>query len=344
MNDQELLTYYFKTIQALLRAKNENDAFDIFKLSNLRCIQTDHDNWNGGIDYYRIEILVSPINFAKLEKDGRVEKIESTINSAFENATKGDESIVFNGIVIIPSSTVENDDNDTEIEIDFSFWDFGYYNIFISHLTKDKISASNLKTALYGYGISCFVAHEDIEPTKLWANEIENALKTMNCLCAIITPNFTNSKWCDQEVGYALGRRILVIPIRKDSDPYGLLGKIQGIQSKGKSANKLAEEIFQILCTNALSKKVYIRNLSNLLLNSKNNTEANKWINLLNSVSTIDSEIVEFVYSNYLTNENLKDDTTLKVANDLFARYSLEPLRKENIVESGKIEVDYLPF
>jgi hypothetical protein len=344
MDEQKILTYYFKTIQALLKAKNENDAFNIFRLENLICLHTDHNNWNGSIDYYQIEILISPVRYAEMEKEGSIEKTESVISSAFDSATKGDESIVFTGIIIRPSSTVEDDVREAETGIDFSFWDFGYYNVFISHLTKDKTSASNLKTALSDYGISCFVAHEDIEPTKLWTEEIENALKTMHCLCAIITPDFINSKWCDQEVGYALGRRVLVIPIRKDSDPYGLIGKIQGIQSKGKGANKLAEEIFHILCSNNLSKRNYIRILAELLLNSKNNIEANKWIKLLNSISVVDYEIVEFVYSNYLANDNLKEETTLKMANEFFAKYSLEPLKKEKAIVSGKIDTDYLPF
>lgn len=306
MDDQKILSYYFKTVQALLKAKDENDAFNIFCLNNLSCIQTGHDNWNGGIDFYKIEIFVSPTKYAKLEKEGSIAKIESVIGSAFNLATKSDESVVFNSIIIVPSSTTDDDPIDADMGIDFSFWDFGYYNIFISHLTADKMSASNLKTALYNYGISCFVAHEDIEPTKLWANEIESALRTMHCLCAILTTGFIDSKWCDQEVGYALGRRVLVIPIRKGSDPYGLLGKIQGIQSRGKNANKLAEEIFQILYTNNLSRRKYTRLLAELLLNSKNNTEACKWVKLLNSIPTVDYEVIEFVYSNYFTNAILR--------------------------------------
>lgn len=343
MDDQKILTYYFDTIQGLLKAKDESEAFDIFRINNLRCIQTSHDNWNGGIDYYQVEIFISPAKYAKLEQDKKIEKIESAISSAFDNATKGDESVVFNSIIIVPSATIEDDLFNADTLVDFSFWNFGYYNIFISHLTKDKISASNLKIALFDYGISCFVAHEDIEPTKLWASEIENALKTMHCLCAIITPEFINSRWCDQEVGYALGRGVLVIPIRKDSDPYGLLGKIQGIQSKGKSANKLAKEIFQILCSNSLTKKLYVKNLAGLFLNSKSIIEADRWIELLNSIATLDYEVVEFIYSNYLTNENLKDDTILNKANKVFSEHSLKPISAEPAIENNNAEIE-LPF
>jgi hypothetical protein len=343
MNEQEMLGCYFKTVKGLLKAENELDAFNIFQLKNIRCINTAHDNWNGGIDYYQVEILISPSEFGKLKKEAKIEKIETIISSAFNNAIKGDESVVLNEIIIVPSASVEDNMPDIETTDDFSYWDFGYYKMFISHLTKDKQSASNLKKALSDYGVSCFVAHEDIEPTKLWANEIENALRTMQCLCAVITPEFNNSKWCDQEVGYALGRQILVIPIRKECDPYGLFGKIQGLQSKGKTANILAQEIFQILYSNPLSQRTFVKNLAELFLNSKSNIDANKWIEHLNNIISIDYEIVEFIHSNYLANDNLKENAVLEKANKLFDKYSLKHLTAEPIVENNT-ELGDLPF
>lgn len=342
MNEHEVLSFYFETVKGLLKAENELDALNIFKLKNINCIHTHHDNWNGGIDSYRVEILISTSEFTKLRREEKLDKIETTIRSALDNSTKGDESISFGGVTIVPSASVEENVLDIEITDDFPYWDFGYYRMFISHLTTDKVSASNLKTALFDYGVSCFVAHEDIEPTKLWANEIENALRTMQCLCAVITPEFNSSKWCDQEVGYALGRQILVIPIRKGCDPYGLFGKIQGIPPKG-DARILAKEIFKILCSNPLSQKTFIKNLAELFLNSKSNIEANKWLDRLNEIISIDYEIVEFVHSNYSANDNLKENAVLEKANKLFDQYSLKHLTAEPIVESNT-ELDNLPF
>lgn len=342
MTDQSVLMHYYDTLKALLKAKGEKEVLNIFRKDSLRCVQTRHDNWNGGIDFYQVEIAVSPEEYVKLGESDKIGNIESLIISLLNDASKGDEGVVFDGVIIVPSSAVD-DANIEESVTDFSYWDFGYYNIFISHLTKDKIPASNLKIALSDYGISSFVAHEDIEPTKLWATEIESALNTMHCLCAIITPEFNNSKWCDQEVGYALGRNILVIPIRKGCDPYGLLGKIQGVQSNGKSANKLAKEIFHILCVNKLSQKTYLKTLAGLFLNSKNNSEASKWLDVIRSVKSIDYETVEFIHSNYLSNTNLLNDTVLVKANELFAKHSLKALNANYSIEKN-VEIDDLPF
>ena len=54
----------------------------------------------------------------------------------------------------------------------------------------------------------------------------------MDALAAILTPGFNESKWTDQEVGVAVGRGSLIIPIRKGMNPYGFIGKYQGMQGK----------------------------------------------------------------------------------------------------------------
>lgn len=98
---------------------------------------------------------------------------------------------------------------------DSRFWLTNHFRLFISHLSEHKVKMSQLQGVLKEYGISAFVAHEDIEPTKEWQNEIEKALFSMDALTAVLTPDFDKSRWTDQEVGVAVGRGVLVIPIRK---------------------------------------------------------------------------------------------------------------------------------
>lgn len=339
--EEDFITYA-KAVKGLLKAQKNTEALRIFNINNLGTEIYNHDNWNGGIDYYAVKIGVSPAEYAKLKEDNKIQDLEKCIGLAFQDATIGTESIEYDHIIIVPSVNSEESDVLETVE-DFTFWNVGYYKMFISHLTKDRISASNLKKALAIYGISCFVAHEDIEPTKEWANEIEKGLLTMDCLCAVITPEFNNSKWCDQEVGFALGRRVLIIAIRKGSDPYGLMGKYQGIQSKDKSANQLAKEIFDTLCKNSKSNKIYIRNLGNLFLNSKNTDEANKWIDVLNEIEVIDRDFVESINMHYSGNDNLKDSKVIEKANKLFAKYSLQAISKDQFIEENT-KIDDLPF
>jgi hypothetical protein len=79
------------------------------------------------------------------------------------------------------------------------------------------------------FGISCFVAHEDIHPTKEWQDEIENALASMDAFVALMTEKFHHSLWTDQEVGFALARGIPMIAVKLGIDPYGFIGKFQAL-------------------------------------------------------------------------------------------------------------------
>ena len=74
-------------------------------------------------------------------------------------------------------------------------------------------------------GIHCFVAHIDIEPTREWQDEIESALETCDALAAYLTPDFVISRWCDQEVGFCVGRALPILPIRMGVDPHGFIAK-----------------------------------------------------------------------------------------------------------------------
>jgi len=62
---------------------------------------------------------------------------------------------------------IEYNTNNKSVEL-ATFWEQGHFKLFISHLAKYKIQATNLKDGLKLYGISGFVAHVDIEPSKQW--------------------------------------------------------------------------------------------------------------------------------------------------------------------------------
>jgi nucleoside 2-deoxyribosyltransferase len=124
-----------------------------------------------------------------------------------------------------------------------AFWSENQLRVFISHLAKNKIYASQLQTELAACGISCFVAHEDIEPDAEWQGEIEKALRTCDALVALLHEGFHESIWTDQEVGYALGRGVPVFSIRLDIAPYGLFGKKQAFNGKNKDISAIAREL-----------------------------------------------------------------------------------------------------
>lgn len=132
------------------------------------------------------------------------------------------------------------------------FWGDSAVKVFLSHLATNKVETAQLKEQLESFGISAFVAHEDIEPTKEWQTEIESALATMDALVALLAPGFKESNWCDQEVGVAIGRKLPIIAVRQGLDPYGFIGKYQAVQGIGKTPAQLANEIFELFLPNPI--------------------------------------------------------------------------------------------
>ena len=125
-------------------------------------------------------------------------------------------------------------------------WGVGALRIFVSHTAPHKQTAKTIQQRLSNLGIASFVAHEDIEPMKEWEGEIEKALMSMDLLLALLTEDFGQSKWTDQEVGVAIGRKVHVIPVRIGKDPYGFMGKYQAIMGDLDGhgiANKLFEYV-----------------------------------------------------------------------------------------------------
>jgi TIR domain len=120
-------------------------------------------------------------------------------------------------------------------------WRSDHVRLFITHTHEHRGMAKQIKEALvFPYRVDAFVAHDDIEPTRLWEDEITNALRTCDALLALLTPGFHESKWCDQEVGWVLGRDMpLVASVNMGATPHGFIGRFQAIPRFGDDPARL---------------------------------------------------------------------------------------------------------
>ena len=110
--------------------------------------------------------------------------------------------------------------------------------LFLSHRAKYRKSASKVSEGLRELGHKTFVAHDDIRATKEWRDEILRALNTMTHFVGLVTDDFHEGSWTDQEIGYSFARtdvkRIFVK--LSDSDPKGLAGFEQAAMSNWSEA------------------------------------------------------------------------------------------------------------
>lgn len=176
-----------------------------------------------------------------------------------------------------------------------TFWREDTVRIFISHISKYKKEAAALQNELTHYKCSAFVAHEDIVPTLEWQTEIETALRTMDALVALITPEFDTSKWTDQEIGFALGRSINIIPVRLGLDPYGFIGKTQGLQGEGKKNSEIAAEIIIILINKGFNSLDSAQPDVDTFVNSWSYADAKKHIGILEKYNKLSNKSLQAI-------------------------------------------------
>lgn len=121
------------------------------------------------------------------------------------------------------------------------------FRVFISHISEHKDKATRLKTCLAPFGISGFVAHEDIVPTLEWQHEIERALYAMDAFIAVHTKGFSQSYWTQQEIGFAYARGVKIISLKMGEDPTGFISKQQALARRDRTAEQIAEEVDTLL-------------------------------------------------------------------------------------------------
>jgi hypothetical protein len=135
-------------------------------------------------------------------------------------------------------------------------WESGTFRLFISHTSSNAELAGKLYEYFKPWRIDAFVAHTTIEPTREWERVIEAALGSCHALTALITEDFVTSKWCDQEVGYSLARRVPIVPVRMGVDPHGFIAKFQAARIGRGTPPLVADGIFRALARHAALREV----------------------------------------------------------------------------------------
>lgn len=242
------------TIADLFRQQNRAEIAELLECAHARFEQTDYDNWNGGTYSWALRLEVPVPVFAGVE--AKLESIEKDVVAKLKHFHRALPNHNLSEVTIVPDSaaTPRQGTRNTPPSADVArLWRPGRFRLFLSHLAVDRVAVSKIKEALAHRGVDAFVAHEDIEPSLQWQSEIELALRSMHALAALVTPAFHQSKWTDQEVGWALGRGIPVVPVRLGADPYGLFGKFQGVPGSFERPADLAVSLVAALLVNPSS-------------------------------------------------------------------------------------------
>jgi hypothetical protein len=99
---------------------------------------------------------------------------------------------------------------------------------FFSFHHEDRVAAGRVREALKEFGVSSFLAHEDIGVSHEWQLRIFDELGKADTFVALLSERYLTSAYCLQESGIAIFRRMPIIPFSIDNTiPPGFLHHIQ---------------------------------------------------------------------------------------------------------------------
>ena len=226
--------------------------------------------------------------------------------------------------------------------VEATFWEPHHFRLFLSHLSSFKKTTAALQAALARFGISAFVAHVDIEPTREWQDEIEAGLFSMDALVAILMPGFKESNWTDQEVGVAIGRGMLVIPVIRGLNPYGFIAKYQGLQAAGKSIRQVAQDIFEILVTSPKTRGRMLTCLVDTTVQANDDTDALRKLNHFDNMREVPSAYLERLREGAASSRLFAKGPPLDKLNELLAKNGMQRVLRNDI---GTFELnEEIPF
>ncbi|MDR2581081.1 MAG: toll/interleukin-1 receptor domain-containing protein [Fibromonadaceae bacterium] len=180
-----------------------------------------------------------------------------------------------------------------------NIWAENHFRIFLSHKSAYKEKVSKLKQELKKYYIGAFVAHNDIEPSKEWQDEIEKALLSMNAFVALITKDFYDGdgEWTNQEIGFSTAFDIPRIYVNLGGNPRGFAAKFQALKC---SWDEAPEKIFSILSKYDNFRNAFVDNLIGDLKNVLDFLSANEFYDRLITFNLSEEQCdkVIFAYNN----------------------------------------------
>ena len=311
MGFEEMASALVATAAKIARLQDLDLEADVLESASATLIQTgSSEDFGQSYDYYTLMLEVPIPTYVAID-EVRVQ-LEKMIHKRIEQLVRTEKANRITEVVISPvlaqrTRPVSPTPEEGTLEEAPTFWQRGCFRLFISHTSANKARAHALKQALTEYHIAAFVAHDDIEPTKEWEAEIESALRTSDSLAAIMTPDFVESRWCDQEVGYVFGRGKLIVPLCSETIPHGFLSKYQRLSTKGLLASVVADQLFNVLLSHPLTSQRMTEALVDRMTNSISYAVSRRTMTLLEKVTRLNDLQVTKLIQSTESNRQVRD-------------------------------------
>lgn len=306
---------YVKRLDIMYRSNDQKIFHEIIRCASIFIQENiSYDSWDGGTTGHGIVLFLDEEIMEKIADFKTQREICEKLTSDFSECSQSlpNEFIQTVSIELFDESNPEcklsfKPLSQTIINPDkLNIWEPGYIRLFISHRDEFKKEASELAELLEGYGITSFVAHDNIEPMDKWKVTIRSALNSMEIMLVFITDDFFKSCWTNQEIGVALQSGVPIISLKLQSEaPQGFIDDIQAITSSLDSPKNSLDQIYRTL-KNKLGKEERIRkSIVQTFIKSPNFNETQTRFGRLQSLETITDVDIQQIIEGYSQNNQL---------------------------------------
>ena len=242
-----------EVLTEICRHEKLSEQVELLANSNAQFVEVGYDNWNGGTTRWALRIAIPLPQFAALQS--RLAEIEKglLVKLSYLDALHSNDQLGMVSVLPLANNEVLRHRTGRALEA-ARIWHGEYVRVFISHTSAFKDFANQLKSSLFEIGVSAFVAHDDIQPTLEWQRELVLALNSMHALIALVTKDFHESLWTNQEVGWAFGRGVSTISVKLDCVPCGFLGAKQALSGDLEYLGNLADRLVELMLKDELTR------------------------------------------------------------------------------------------
>ncbi|MDV0443357.1 toll/interleukin-1 receptor domain-containing protein [Methanorbis rubei] len=184
-------------------------------------------------------------------------------------------------------------------------WGDSPIHVFFSYSSTNLPLIRSIKEKLSEMGINPFVAEDDIQPSERWADEIRSALSSMHIMIAFLTEDFHQSIWTNQEIGFAIARKISIIPVGLGAKPEGFLSQFQVLTC---DTEQIADKLYHKFCQlyPDCSQKLFLNLALYRFEHAGNYESANNAARSLYSHKNLSEDMIKRVINAYNSNDQIR--------------------------------------
>jgi len=350
----------FRRLRRHYENKGESELCDLIDAARIHVEPgTDFDNWNGGTYGHDVLMFVPEETMGMVDLDNQ-EQIFKRLQEDINKATPEVENEYIRSVYVNQA-----DESDPQFQASINFtreprmlpentglWKENNLRLFISHRDKHKAVANALAKALESFGVSAFVAHDAIKPMREWEKEILNGLITMEVMLVLLTEDFHESEWTNQEVGFAIAKGVPIICVKTGkTDPSGFIGSKQALKASYDHIDSAAPEVHRSLIEEIGQEGRLKEILIEAFISSTNYVDAMEGLNRLTiTARSLTNKEFNRIAEGYSRNDQLYGCGGIHNRGNWFKRYLEDATGKKlefknrKIVEKIQTISDDIPF